>query len=90
MFTDGTTPADRPFAGQFMGHDQALQIALGNVDIQTKEQVDYFDPDSHIVSVPNGYFNNIVKIDPTVSSNCSLNCSYYLYYVVFQTRNLLL
>ncbi|XP_029449877.1 exonuclease 1 isoform X2 [Rhinatrema bivittatum] len=33
------------YAGRNMGHNIALQIALGNIDINTMEQIDNFNPD---------------------------------------------
>ena len=47
---DGTEPSDHPYAGNFMGHECALQIALGNVDLQTKQTVDHFNPDHYKVA----------------------------------------
>ncbi|XP_066942232.1 exonuclease 1 [Macrobrachium rosenbergii] len=44
-YPDGMGPEDFPYAGKFIGHDRALQIALGNVNVQTGETVDNFDPE---------------------------------------------
>ncbi|XP_068227346.1 exonuclease 1 isoform X2 [Palaemon carinicauda] len=44
-YPDGKGPLDFPYAGKFFGHDRALQIALGNVNVQTGETVDNFNPE---------------------------------------------
>ncbi|XP_064085040.1 exonuclease 1-like [Macrobrachium nipponense] len=46
-YPDGTGPGDFPYAGKFIGHDRALQVALGNVNVQTGETVDNFDPECY-------------------------------------------
>ncbi|XP_030051066.1 exonuclease 1 isoform X2 [Microcaecilia unicolor] len=38
-------PQTLHYAGRNIGHNIALQIALGNLDINTMEQIDVFDPD---------------------------------------------
>lgn len=45
-YPDGTGPGDYPYAGKFVGHERARQIALGNVNVQTGEVVDHFDPET--------------------------------------------
>ena len=35
---------DYPYAGKFIGHKKALQIALGNINIYSGEYVDHYDP----------------------------------------------
>ncbi|XP_045113559.1 exonuclease 1-like isoform X2 [Portunus trituberculatus] len=44
-YPDGMGPNDYPYAGKFVGHERARQIALGNVNVQTGEVVDHFDPE---------------------------------------------
>lgn len=46
-YPDGMGPEDYPYAGKFVGHDRGLQIALGNVNVQTGEVVANFDPQSY-------------------------------------------
>lgn len=43
-YPDNMGPEDFPYAGKFIGHERALQIALGNVNVRTGEVVDNFDP----------------------------------------------
>ena len=38
------------YAGPYFSDEQALQIALGNVDIHTHERIAAFDPKTYIVS----------------------------------------
>ncbi|XP_071530955.1 uncharacterized protein [Panulirus ornatus] len=45
-YPDGNEAEDFPYAGKFIGHKQALQIALGNVNVQTGEIVNHFSPDT--------------------------------------------
>jgi len=42
---DGSTPSERPFCGEFVGHEKALQIALANVDFHTKQKMADYSPD---------------------------------------------
>lgn len=46
QYPDNLGPEDFPYAGKFVGHERALQIALGNVNVQTGEVVDNFDPNT--------------------------------------------
>ena len=50
-YPDGMGPDDYPYAGKFLGHDRGLQVALGNVNVQTGETVDNFDPECFKVCV---------------------------------------
>ncbi|KAL7645495.1 UNVERIFIED_CONTAM: hypothetical protein RMT77_003881 [Armadillidium vulgare] len=43
-YPQGIGHEDMPYCGPFFGHERAYQIALGNVDVQTGETVDDFDP----------------------------------------------
>uniref|UniRef100_A0A0P4W1D1 Exonuclease 1 n=1 Tax=Scylla olivacea TaxID=85551 RepID=A0A0P4W1D1_SCYOL len=45
-YPDDMGPNDYPYAGKFVGHEKARQIALGNVNVQTGEVVDHFDPET--------------------------------------------
>ncbi|XP_072546647.1 exonuclease 1 [Salminus brasiliensis] len=42
-------PATLSYAGVNVGDKQGLQMALGNVDINTMERIDHFDPDAPLV-----------------------------------------
>ncbi|XP_042233541.1 exonuclease 1-like isoform X2 [Homarus americanus] len=46
-YPDDKGPEDFPYAGKFIGHERALQIALGNVNVQTGEVVGNFDPETY-------------------------------------------
>lgn len=46
QYPDNMGPEDFPYAGKFVGHERALQIALGNVNVRTGEIVDTFDPNT--------------------------------------------
>ncbi|KAF2368395.1 ABC transporter-like [Trinorchestia longiramus] len=47
QYQDGSDWSDHPYAGAHIGHDKALAIALGNIDLQSGQVVDNFDPDQH-------------------------------------------
>ncbi|CAL4065400.1 unnamed protein product, partial [Meganyctiphanes norvegica] len=44
-YPEGKCAENFPYAGEFIGHERALQIALGNVNVQSGKTVDNFDPD---------------------------------------------
>lgn len=50
-YPDGCEAEDYPYAGKFIGHKQALQIALGNVNVQTGEIVNDFSPETYKVFI---------------------------------------
>lgn len=50
-YPDNMGPDDYPYAGKFVGNERARQIALGNVNVQTGEVVDTFDPETYKVFV---------------------------------------
>ncbi|XP_047492578.1 exonuclease 1-like [Penaeus chinensis] len=51
-YPEGKGPEDYPYAGRFVGHERALQIALGNVNVQTGEKVDDFCPETYVPPEP--------------------------------------
>ncbi|KAK4287224.1 hypothetical protein Pmani_039699 [Petrolisthes manimaculis] len=51
-YPDDTGPDDYPYAGKFIGHEKALQIALGNVNVQTGAVVGYFSPETYKPPAP--------------------------------------
>lgn len=51
-YPEGKGPEDYPYAGKFVGHERALQIALGNVNVQTGEKVDDFCPETYVPPEP--------------------------------------
>ncbi|XP_069943927.1 exonuclease 1 isoform X2 [Cherax quadricarinatus] len=46
-YPEGMDAVDYPYAGKFVGHERALQIALGNVNVQTGEVADNFSPETY-------------------------------------------
>nr|XP_057913169.1 exonuclease 1 isoform X2 [Doryrhamphus excisus] len=44
-YPDDVNPAALSYAGPPLGADAALQMALGNLDVNTQERIDDFDPD---------------------------------------------
>ncbi|KAK7067479.1 Rad2 nuclease, partial [Halocaridina rubra] len=46
-YPDGMGSEDYPYAGKFIGHERAMQIAVGNINVQSGEVVDYFNPDKY-------------------------------------------
>ncbi|XP_045606109.1 exonuclease 1 [Procambarus clarkii] len=46
-YPDDLEPEDLPYAGKFIGHERALQIALGNINVQTGEVVGNFSPETY-------------------------------------------
>ncbi|XP_063597433.1 exonuclease 1-like [Penaeus indicus] len=51
-YPEGKGPEDYPYAGRFVGHERALQIALGNVNVQSGEKVDDFSPETYVPPEP--------------------------------------
>ncbi|KAK3875923.1 hypothetical protein Pcinc_019241 [Petrolisthes cinctipes] len=51
-YPDDTGPDDYPYAGKFIGHEKALQIALGNVNVQTGAVVGNFSPETYKPPAP--------------------------------------
>ena len=43
-YPEGKDADDFPYAGKFIGHERGEQIALGNVNVQTGEVVDNYNP----------------------------------------------
>lgn len=48
-YPDELGPDDFPYAGKFIGHECALQIALGNINVQTGDVVDNYSPETYEV-----------------------------------------
>ena len=49
-YPDDMNPLDLYYAGPYMNNDKAMQIALGNIDIDTGERLADFNPDTFKVS----------------------------------------
>ncbi|NXN85444.1 EXO1 Exonuclease, partial [Bombycilla garrulus] len=45
-YEDNIGPETLTYAGQHVGDDTAFQIAIGNIDINTMEQIDNYNPDT--------------------------------------------
>ncbi|XP_076047031.1 exonuclease 1-like [Oratosquilla oratoria] len=45
-YEEGKSHEDYPYAGEFIGHARALQVACGNVDVETGKLVDNFNLDA--------------------------------------------
>lgn len=58
-YPDDTGPDDYPYAGKFVGHEKAQQIALGNINVQTGEVVGYFSPDTYQVNI-HSFFSPLI------------------------------
>ena len=43
-YEDGFDHSNFPFCGEFFGHERALQIALGNVNVQSGKVIDNYIP----------------------------------------------
>ncbi|XP_052106919.1 exonuclease 1-like [Mytilus californianus] len=49
-YEDGIESSDVPYAGPYIPHEKALQIALGNINIYTMEKFANFNPDNFVPS----------------------------------------
>uniref|UniRef100_A0A8D0HF44 Exonuclease 1 n=1 Tax=Sphenodon punctatus TaxID=8508 RepID=A0A8D0HF44_SPHPU len=66
-YGDDVDPEVLHYAGQHIGDAAAYQIALGNKDITTMEQIDYYNPDTSQPSQPRsrGWNDRVVREKPS-------------------------
>ncbi|XP_018011385.1 exonuclease 1 isoform X2 [Hyalella azteca] len=68
MYQDGSDCSDHPYAGAFIGNEKAFAIALGNVDLQSKQIVDKFHPDQQKA----GHMMSLKKKKDVIVENISI------------------
>ncbi|KZS14383.1 putative Exonuclease 1 [Daphnia magna] len=55
-------PLSLPFAGQYIKDDVAFQLAIGNLDAETLERLDSYDPDAMVEKRNRSFFTKHVSI----------------------------
>lgn len=59
-YGSGVDAAELDYCGQYSDPNTAYQLALGNVDLHTKQQMTWFDPD-HVTSTSNSKYGSKAK-----------------------------